>query len=398
MTGTASWYHCSVKTMSRSAGRSVVAAAAYRLGARLYEAEVDQTHDYRRRGGVTATFTCAPGDAPGWALDPEQLWNAANAAEKRKNSTLAREIELALPASVTPEARQGIARSMAQELADRYRVAVSVGIHGPGRMGDQRNHHAHILFTTRAIGPEGFGAKTRVLDDRKTGPQEVTYLRGYACDLINAALEDAGSDERVDHRSFAMRGVDQEPTKHLGPSAAGMERRDEPTERGDINREVAQRNQQLDELVAELAEIDATIAVGEERRLDDRFGAADAPAIGQGPPAPDDFAAVHRATVALVPLPDPGLAMFLPEPPVTGQDFDTVHNRTIRQASADLAVIQTEEAADAGTRFSRIRAWWRNLGEHFVSWREKLQERFDSLIHHHEAPSPNRSPDWDHDR
>jgi hypothetical protein len=53
---------------------------------------------------------------------------------------------------------------------ERYNVAVSVAIHAPGGKGDDGNYHAHILFTTREMTPDGLGKKTRVLDDRKTGP------------------------------------------------------------------------------------------------------------------------------------------------------------------------------------------------------------------------------------
>src|SRR5580692_7870381 len=233
---TASWYHCSLKPVSRSAGRSVVAAAAYRLGQRLHDERYDITHDYTRRSGVESAFTALPIDSPEWARSPERLWNAAEQAEKRVNSTLAREIELALPAFLSPEDRRGITESFARELVDRYKVAVSVAIHQPGK-GDDRNYHAHILFTTREMTPDGLGKKTRVLDDRKTGPQEVLKLRELAADIINAALKEANADIRVDHRSFQERGIEREPTTHLGPAASEMERRGEPSSRGDINRE-----------------------------------------------------------------------------------------------------------------------------------------------------------------
>ena len=75
MTSTATWYHLSVKSVGRSAGRSVVAAAADRLCERLHDVELNQTHDYRRRGGVQSSFTLAPGHAPVWALEPATLWN-----------------------------------------------------------------------------------------------------------------------------------------------------------------------------------------------------------------------------------------------------------------------------------------------------------------------------------
>lgn len=243
MAAVATWFHCSVKPVSRSAGRSVVAAAAYRLGERLHDERYAAVHDYTRRRGVEATFTVAPVDAPQWAHDPERLWNAAERAETRKNSTLAREVELALPSMLEPGDRQRIAERFAAELVDRYHVAVSVAIHQPSKHGDDRNYHAHILFTTREMTPEGLGKKTRVLDDKKTGPQEVKKLREFSADIINEALAAANADIRVDHRSFKDRGIEREPTTHLGPAATEMERRGEASERGEINRDAERGNE-----------------------------------------------------------------------------------------------------------------------------------------------------------
>lgn len=263
MAATASWYHCSVKPVSRSAGRSVVAAAAYRLGECLHDERYATVHDYTRRRGVEATFTVAPADAPEWAHHPESLWNAAERAEMRKNSTLAREVELALPSLLSPEDRQRITEKFAAALVERYHVAVSVAIHLPSSKGDNRNHHAHILFTTREMEPDGFGKKTRVLDDRKTGPQEVLKLRELAADIINESLAAVNADIRVDHRSFKDRGIEQEPTTHLGPAATEMERRGEPSDRGEINREAERSN----ELAAERQTLDEAIH-NERERLD----------------------------------------------------------------------------------------------------------------------------------
>jgi hypothetical protein len=250
MAAAASWFHCSVKPVSRSAGRSVVGAAAYRLGECLHDERDATVHDYTRRRGVEATFTVAPADAPEWVHDPESLWNAAERAETRKNSTVGREVELALPSLLSPAERQRLAEEFANALVQRYRVAVSVAIHEPGRNGDQRNHHAHILCSTREVLPDGFGKKTRVLDDRKTGPQEVVKLRELAADIINKSLAAANADIRVDHRSFKDRGIDQEPTTHLGPAATEMERRGEPSERGDMNRDAQRSNELATELQA----------------------------------------------------------------------------------------------------------------------------------------------------
>jgi MobA/MobL family len=249
-TATANWYHCAIEPMSRSAGRSAVAAAAYRFGMSLHDERYAVTHDYSRKRGVECAFIVAPADAPEWAHDPERLWNEAERAEKRINSRVARETELALPAFLSANERQAIVQEFAEELVERYSVAVSAAMHAPSRSGDQRNYHAHIMFTTREVTAEGFGKKTRTLDDKKTGPQEISKLRELAADIINEHLAAANSDIRVDHRSFKDRGIEREPTTHLGPAACEMERRGELSERGDINREAEHANALMDECAA----------------------------------------------------------------------------------------------------------------------------------------------------
>ena len=259
----ASWFHSSMKTVSRSQGRSAVAAAAYRLGEKMQDERYGLTHDYPRKRGVEAAFTLAPQDAPEWAHDPEQLWNAAEAKENRSNSVVARETELALPGFLGAEERRSIAVEFAEGLVERYGVAVSVAIHAPGREGDQRNYHAHVLYTTREMTAEGLGAKTRILDAKATRGAEVIKLRELAADIINRHLAAAHSDIRVDHRSFEERGIDQEPTTHLGPAATAMERRGMPSDRGDINRQVQKGNAALESSKAELAQVRESI---EERK------------------------------------------------------------------------------------------------------------------------------------
>jgi hypothetical protein len=166
---------------------------------------------------------------------------------------------------LSAEDRQHIGEEFAAELVERYKVAVSVAIHNPSRHGDDRNYHAHILFTTREMTPDGLGKKTRVLDDRKTGPQEVIKLRELAADIINEHLAAANADVRVDHRSFKERGIDKAPTTHLGPAAAEMERRGERTERGDINREAETVNAMREERAALDAQIEKVRQQIEER-------------------------------------------------------------------------------------------------------------------------------------
>lgn len=216
-------YHLSVKTISRSVGRSATAAAAYRAGVEILDARTGEVHDYRRKGGVVHSEIVLPVGAPEWARDRSALWNAAEQAEVRKNSTVAREFEIALPSELSEAGRLALAVDFAKEIVVRHGCAVDVAIHEPGREGDSRNHHAHLLLSTRKLRPEGFTDKTRELDQRQSG--EVDYWRSRYAELQNERLKEAGLSVRVDHRSLKAQGVDREPTKHLGRSATGYERR-----------------------------------------------------------------------------------------------------------------------------------------------------------------------------
>lgn len=233
-------YHLSVKTIKRSAGRSATAAGAYRAGERIECQREGRVHDYTAKRGIEETFILTPKDAPSWAQDRSALWNAAEESETRRNSVTAREWELALPSEISAEDRSQITRQFAEELVSRYGVAVDVALHAPHREGDQRNHHAHVLTSTRKLEPEGFTAKTRVLDSAKTGGAEIEQMRGLWAELQNRALERVGEAERVDHRSLeaqreealsqgaALKAeeLDRDPEVKLGPAANAMERRE----------------------------------------------------------------------------------------------------------------------------------------------------------------------------
>jgi len=203
-----------------------VAAAAYRAGALLRDERTGRIHRYGKRHGVMGAFILAPKSAPQKFQDRAVLWNAAEASETRKNSRVAREVILALPHELTDTERKALASDMALYLVERYRVAVDVAVHSPvvGDGHDPRNHHAHLLFTTREITQEGFGAKTRILDDKQAGPQEVELLREVWETLANDALARAGfSGVKIDRRTLEGQGIDRIPQTHIGPEAKASE-------------------------------------------------------------------------------------------------------------------------------------------------------------------------------
>lgn len=202
-------YHCSIKSISRSKGHSVTAAAAYRAGIRIEDDTTGLVHDYTRRKGVVSVDMRAPVGAPTWAADPGMLWNAAEATEMRKNARVGREMIVALPHEMSDAQRRELAIGIGQMLVDRYNVATQIALHAPDKEGDQRNHHAHILFTSRQVGTEGLGAyASKVLDDFKQGRKEVTALRAAVAQIMNQHLERGGYSERVDARSLVDQNLD----------------------------------------------------------------------------------------------------------------------------------------------------------------------------------------------
>jgi len=184
--------------ISRSAGRSATAAAAYRAAERIEDVRTGLIFDYRARGGIDHTEILAPANAPAWAQDRGALWNAVEGAETRKNSQVAREIRVALPAELKQAQRTELVRTFCQREFVKRGMIADIAIHAPGRNGDERNYHAHILLTTRDIGTEGFRAKNR-------GWNAVELLESWreawARDN-NDILERCGLDIRIDHRTL----------------------------------------------------------------------------------------------------------------------------------------------------------------------------------------------------
>jgi hypothetical protein len=228
-------YRLALSTVSRGAGRSAVAAAAYRAGARLADVRTGQTHDYRRRAGVVRTALL------GWRGSRSALWQAAEAAERRRDAVVAREVQLALPHELGPAVRWVLATEMAGWLRARYGVAVDLAVHRPHPAGDERNHHAHLLFTTRVVTADTFGAKSTLLDHHRTGSAELEAMRAQWAALLNAALARAGRPERVDHRSYVRQGRPRE-SEHLTRGARELEARGVTTDRGDTQRARRRRN------------------------------------------------------------------------------------------------------------------------------------------------------------
>lgn len=220
-------YHLSMKTISRSAGRSTTAAAAYRAGVKIVDRVTGEVHDYTRKAGVLGAAVVLP---EGGTMPRAELWNRVEEHHKRKDAVLAREIVIALPAELNQEDRERLALKYARELADRYGVAVDVALHAPSKDGSDKNWHAHIMLTACHVSPKGeLGKKCVALDPIHCKKHKLETAadvqRERWADLANQALAEAGQEARIDHRSHAERGLEELPSYHLGPDVTAIMRR-----------------------------------------------------------------------------------------------------------------------------------------------------------------------------
>jgi ATP-dependent exoDNAse (exonuclease V) alpha subunit len=229
-------FHLQIKSISRGAGRSATAAAAYRAGERIRDERTGMLHNYSRRIDVSHTEILLPSRLSSancaWATQRASLWNAAERAERRSDARVAREYQVALPAELNGAQRLQLARDFARELAERHNVAIDLAVHAPRPAGDPRNHHAHLLATSREVTAAGLGAKAG-LDMQSEDRQHLGLPVGIAeikavCErwavLSNEALAAAGLEVRIDHRSLRSQGIDREPM-HIPFAAVQMERR-----------------------------------------------------------------------------------------------------------------------------------------------------------------------------
>ena len=265
-------YHLSAKVISRAGGRSSVAAAAYRTAGRLRDDRQGLEHDYSRKGGVVHSEIMVPENAPDWMRDRDQLWNAVETVEKRRDAQLAREIEVALPRELDRGERLELLRGFVQrEFVNRGMIA-DVAVHEARARDGQSQPHAHVMLTMRELTGDGFGKKDRSWNE----PDLLVGWREAWARNANTALERAGRSERIDHRSLDAQRVEaeqevarargsgqeelvlkrekkvvelsREPEPKIGPSANAQEKRGIVTERGDAFRAAQDRNAQRQEL------------------------------------------------------------------------------------------------------------------------------------------------------
>jgi MobA/MobL family len=249
-------YHLSMQIISRSKGQSAVAAAAYRSGEKLHDERTDEQKFYSRNV-QPETMILTPSNAPEWMKDRNRLWNEVEKVEKRKDSQLARELNIALPIELNHDQQKELIQSFAQNEFVQKGMIADIAIH----RDDENNPHAHIMLTMRNLSEDGFGKKNRDWNADFANAKENN--RGYVknsegclsireqwANYANKALEQAQNNERITHLSHEKRGLETLPMVHLGHVAHDMEKKGKKTDRGQINRDRQDYNKAVIDLQA----------------------------------------------------------------------------------------------------------------------------------------------------
>ena len=244
-------YHCTTKTINRSSGRTAVAASAYRSGGKLKDERTGLTHDFTKKEGVAHSEIISNLGVP---IDRSDLWNMAEQAENRKDARTAREWVIALPDELDANDRKELARDFARNLVNKYGVVADLAIHEPSKGGDDRNHHAHIMLTTRKAVLHGNDIKLTDKADIElsnakrsklglgTTQEDIKAVRQMWAEVANNALERAGQRQKIDHRSYADQNSQLQPTIHEGNAVTQLRRQGIETEISRYNDRVKQSN------------------------------------------------------------------------------------------------------------------------------------------------------------
>ncbi|WP_341871595.1 MobQ family relaxase [Pannonibacter carbonis] len=243
-------YHFSVQVLGRGkvrrnldgtprkTGDNAVKAAAYRAGARLRDERTGTTHDYSNRRGIAHAEIMAPDGCAVWLTDRERLWNEVERLEGRRDSQLAREINIALPHELGHEQRMTLVRDFVREQFVSQGMVADIALHDPvpEKGDDPRNVHAHVMLTMRKATRNGLhSVKTREWNAR----DNLRAWREAWQQHANRALYRHDRPERIDHRTLAAqrteavargdhkaaRVLDRTPEIHVGPRPKAMHRR-----------------------------------------------------------------------------------------------------------------------------------------------------------------------------
>ena len=256
--------------VKRSKGQSAVDAASYISRSVLVSEYDGKTYRPKYHEDLVHCEINLPEHAPEEWLDRAVLWNSVELNEKQKNAQLCRTLKAALPNDWSYELAEETVRDYVQRNFVSKGMCADWAIHDSVNQHGIHNLHFHLMLTLRPVEENGkWGAKQRkeyILDKdgnkirNKSGRgfksravdvndwNEKGNSRKWRKDLtdtINVVNDRIGLPEYWEHRSFKELGLEQEPTRHLGPIASALERKGIRTEKGDANRAIMEHNQTL---------------------------------------------------------------------------------------------------------------------------------------------------------
>ena len=177
-------------TVSRSKGGAAAAALAYEACDEL-EGMDGSMYDFRNKASLET-----PTQIVGMECDLQELADKMELSETRKNSTVARRYIVALPHEISKEERADLALGCLEHLNQEYGVAGAVTVHEPDKGGDERNYHAHITISDRAVDEHGeFGKKVRVLTAMKTRNVELEKIKEQVAEKARAIAKRARDND-----------------------------------------------------------------------------------------------------------------------------------------------------------------------------------------------------------
>ncbi|HHH1612170.1 TPA: MobQ family relaxase [Yersinia enterocolitica] len=188
-------FHLEFKIVKRSEGMSSCRKAAYHNRSRITDDRTGNTYDFSHRSDLFHHQILAPVSAPAYIIESSTaLWNEVERVERQKDGQTARYFDVAIPTEISNEDKIKLVVEYCQKnFVDKGMIA-DIAFHDL----DGNNPHAHVMLTLKPISADGFGKKERSWNDKKN----VILWRESWSVIANRYLTDAGSNERIDHRSI----------------------------------------------------------------------------------------------------------------------------------------------------------------------------------------------------